>query len=95
VQARVAVINSVRFTLKSLGYRVSNPSSESFHKLVMDEVPQSVRALIAPGVASIAELTARIKALELSILRWPRNTHRRSPFSRSTGWDQSHRSILC
>ncbi|HEY5706563.1 MAG TPA: IS110 family transposase [Terrimicrobiaceae bacterium] len=69
VRARVAVINSVRFTLKSLGYRVSNPSSERFHKLVMEEVPGSVGALIAHGVASIAELTARIKALEVSIAR--------------------------
>ena len=67
VRARVAVINSVRFTLKSLGYRVSNPSNERFHKVVVDEVPDSVRALIAHGVASIAELTARIKALEISI----------------------------
>src|SRR4029077_4312170 len=69
VRARVAVISSVRFTLKSLGYRVSNPSNERFHKVVLDEVPDSVRALIAHGVASIAELTARIKALELSIAR--------------------------
>ena len=69
VRARVAVINSVRFTLKSLGYRVSNPSNERFHKSVLCEVPESVRALIAPGVASIAELSARIKALEISIAR--------------------------
>ena len=66
VRARVALINSVRFTLKSLGYRVSNPSSERFHKLVVEELPESVRALIAHSVASIAELTARIKALEIS-----------------------------
>ena len=69
VRTRVAVINSVRFSLKSLGYRVSNPSNERFHKVVLAEVADSVRALIAHGVASIAELTARIKALELSIGR--------------------------
>jgi transposase len=69
VRARVAVINSIRFTLKSLGYRVSNPSNERFHKSVLYEVPESVRTLIAPGVASIAELSARIKALEISIAR--------------------------
>src|SRR4029453_16696911 len=33
VRARVALINAVRFTLKSLGYAVSNPSSERFPKL--------------------------------------------------------------
>jgi transposase len=70
VRARVAVINCVRFTLKSMGYRVSNPSSKCFHKVVLYEVPESVRTLIAPGVASIAELTARIKVLEVSIARF-------------------------
>ena len=35
VRARVAVINSVRFTLKSLGYSAPNPSSERFHKVIM------------------------------------------------------------
>ena len=30
VRARVALINSVRFTLKSLGYNVPKPSSERF-----------------------------------------------------------------
>jgi transposase len=69
VRARVAVINSVCFTLKSMGYRVSNPSSKCFHKVVLYEVPESVRTLIAPGVASIAELSARIKVLEVSIAR--------------------------
>lgn len=69
MRARVALVNSVRFTLKSLGYRVSNPSSERFHKLVVEELPESVRALIVHSVASIAELTARIKALEISIAR--------------------------
>ena len=67
VRARVAVINSVRFTLKSLGYRVRNASSARFHKVVMEEVPESVREMITPSVQALAELTARIKMLELEI----------------------------
>src|SRR6266576_7037878 len=67
VRARVAVINSVRFTLKSLGYTVPNPSSARFHKVVMEEVPESVREMITPSVQALAELTARIKMLELEI----------------------------
>src|SRR6266516_58925 len=67
VRARVAVINSVRFTLKSLGYTVRNPSSERFHKVVMEEVPETVREMIMPSVQALAELTARIKMLELEI----------------------------
>ena len=39
VRARVALINSVRFTLKSLGYTVDNPSSERFHKVVGEKAP--------------------------------------------------------
>ena len=69
VRARVALINAVRFTLKSLGYPVSNPSSERFHKLVLSEVPESIGEMIAHNVAAIAELTQRIKALDISISR--------------------------
>jgi transposase len=67
VRARVGLINSVRFSLKSLGYTVRNPSSERFHKTVMEEVPEALRQMIAPSVQALAELTARIKTLELEI----------------------------
>ena len=69
VRARVALSNAVRFTLTSLGYPVSNPSSERFHKIVLKEVPESIGEMIAPNVAAIAELTQRIKALDISISR--------------------------
>jgi transposase len=67
VRARVGLINSVRFTLKSLGYNVRNPSSERFHKIAMEEVPEAVCQMIAPSVQALAELTARIKTIELEI----------------------------
>lgn len=82
VRARVAVINSVRFTLKSLGYAVANPSSERFHKLVMDEVPEALRQMIAPSVAVLAELSARIKVLEREICDLAHNKYPQ------TGWLQ-------
>jgi transposase len=63
----VAVINSVRFTLKSLGYSVRNPSSERFHKVAMEGLPAALCQMIAPSVAALEELTARIKALEAEI----------------------------
>ena len=37
VRTRVNLINAVRFTLKSLGHAVRNPSSESFHKNVLTD----------------------------------------------------------
>lgn len=69
VRSRVSLITAVRFTLKSLGYRVSNPASERFHKTVGLELPPSCQELIAPMIAAIESLTARIKDLERSITR--------------------------
>src|SRR6266850_3813126 len=67
VRARVALINSVRFTLKSLGYKVANPSSERFHKVVGEGLPEALCQMIAPTVQALAVLTARIKVLEREI----------------------------
>jgi transposase len=67
VRARVALINSVRFTLKSLGYTVRNPSSERFHKVAGEGLPEALRQVIAPNVQALAELTARIKELDREI----------------------------
>ena len=67
VRARVAMINSVRFSLKSLGYGVSNPSSYRFHKVAMESLPEVVREMIAPSVQALAELSARIAVLEREI----------------------------
>src|SRR6516162_4208139 len=67
VRARVALINSVRFSLKSLGYAVSNPSSERFHKVAMERLPERVQQMIAPSVQALAELSMRIAVLEHEI----------------------------
>lgn len=67
VRARVALINSVRFTLKSLGYTVRNPASERFHKVVGEGLPETLCQMIAPSVQALAELTTRIKVLEREI----------------------------
>ncbi len=80
VRARVALINSVRFTLKSLGYAVRNPSSERFHKVVMEGLPNELCRMIEPNVQALAELTARIKVLdrEINLLaktKYPQSAH--------------------
>ena len=67
VRARVSLINSVRFSLKSLGYSVRNPSSERFHKVAMERLPEAVREMISPSVQALAELSARIKLHEREI----------------------------
>src|SRR5437667_6711748 len=63
VRVRVGLINSLRFTLKSLGYTIANPSTERFHKVVWETLPEAVRQMISPSVETLAELSARITAL--------------------------------
>jgi len=67
VRARVGLINSLRFTLKSLGYTMANPSTECFHKVVQRALPESVVQMIAPSVQAIEELSLRIKLLDREI----------------------------
>jgi transposase len=68
VRARVGVITSLRFTLKSLGYKLSNPSTERFHKVIQGQVPESLGRIIAPSVEVLEELSLRIKLLEREII---------------------------
>lgn len=67
VRARVGVINSIRFTLKSLGYTVPASSSERFHKVIKAALPAALREVIAPSVQVVEELSLRIKILEREI----------------------------
>lgn len=75
VRSRVALINAIRFTLRSLGHEVSNPSSARFHKTVVAEVPESCRAAIEPTVSALEVLTAKIKELEASLAQLARERY--------------------
>src|SRR4030095_8999172 len=68
VRARVGLINSLRFTLKSLGYTIANPSTERFHKVIEGQIPDSVSTFIAPSVRVLEELSLRIKLLDREII---------------------------
>jgi transposase len=63
----VGLINSLRFTLKSLGYTLANPSTERFHKVIQSALPESVVQMIAPSMQAIEELSLRIKLLDREI----------------------------
>ena len=67
VRARVGVINSIRATIKSLGYSVPPSSSERFHKVIQAALPAALREIIAPSVRALEELSLRIKVLERQI----------------------------
>ena len=68
VRTRVNLINTVRFTLKSLGHRVSNPSSEAFHKSILTAVPADCLPVVQPVLAVRTLLTEQIKTLERDLV---------------------------
>ena len=68
VRTRVNLINTVRFTLKSLGHVVSNPSSEAFHKNIVTAVPADCLPVVRPVLAVLALLTEKIKTLERGLI---------------------------
>ncbi|MEQ9569260.1 MAG: IS110 family transposase [Longimicrobiales bacterium] len=66
VEARTALINHVRSSVKAVGSRLPACSTESFHWKVEDQVPEELQPALIPVIDTIAELTARIREME----RW-------------------------
>ncbi len=68
VRTRVNLINTVRFTLKSLGYPVRNPASESFHKIVLTEVPAECLSVVQSVLTLLGQITEQIKTMERELV---------------------------
>ncbi len=69
VRTRVNLINAVRFTLKSLGHPMRNPSSESFHKTVLEDIPADCLPVIQPLITVLVQVTEQIKGMERELVR--------------------------
>lgn len=67
VRRRRDIINTIRGTLKALGWRVSNPDSARFHKVVLKQVPAEQHEIIAPCVKVLALLSQEIKGYDKMI----------------------------
>lgn len=67
VRSRTQLINHVRGTVKSFGYRLPKCSAQSFHKKVRDQLPPELAETLGPVVETIASLTERIKGCERRI----------------------------
>jgi transposase len=69
VKTRTALINFVRGQVKSLGYRLSSCSTESFHRKVFDEIPTELGLALRPVVRTIGMITVRIDFFDAAIER--------------------------
>ena len=61
IRSRTQMINHVRGTVKSFGYRLPKCSTGSFHKKVPAELPSELAEALGPIVETIGSLTEKIK----------------------------------
>jgi transposase len=66
VESRTKLINSIRGTMKSLGYRIPSCPAESFHKKTWP-IPDAIRSEIKLMMDIISSLSVSIKTLEKKI----------------------------
>jgi transposase len=76
VRSRTQMINHVRGTVKSFGYRLPKCSTPSFHKKVPGQLPSELAEVLGPIVETIGSLTEKIKDYdrrieELAAERYP------------------------
>ena len=96
VRTRVNLINAIRFTLKSLGHSVRNPSSESFHKTVLADIPADCLPVIQPLLTVLVQVTEQIKEMERDLVqRSKKSIPPPSGSSRSPAWARSPPCASC
>lgn len=70
VKVRTMLINQVRGTVKSFGFRLLGCSSKSFARGASKALPQSLKAALEPLVAVIADLSERIRGFDRDLEAW-------------------------
>jgi transposase len=69
VRSRTQLVNHVRSSVKTFGYRLPSTSTPAFHRKVRDLVPAELRSALDPLLDMIAELTKKISSLDREISR--------------------------
>ncbi len=67
VKNRSNLINHVRSSVKSLGCRLPSCSTESFHRQVVDDLPDEIRGTLEPVVQIIGQISTQIKEFDKQI----------------------------
>lgn len=67
IRSRTQMINHVRGTVKSFGYRLPKCSTPSFHKKVPGQLPSELAEVLGPIVETVGSLTEKIKDYERRI----------------------------
>jgi transposase len=70
VKARTMLINQVRGTVKSFGFRLPGCSSKSFARGALKALPPELKAALEPLLEVIADLSERIRGFDQDIEAW-------------------------
>lgn len=85
VGARTKLVNHVRGTVKSFGFRLPKCNAESFHRKVREHVPQVLAPALEPLLETIASLTARIRGYERVLESLSRDLYPQTALLRQVG----------
>ena len=69
VEARTKLVNALRGTIKSLGYRMPKHGAQSLGLAHLSEVPEELRVVARPLLGAVGELTERIRACDKQVER--------------------------
>jgi transposase len=69
VEARTKLVNALRCTIKSLGYRLPRHDAKSLGPATLPEVPEELRTAARPMLGAIGALTERIEAYDKQVER--------------------------
>ena len=67
VETRTKLINHVRGTAKSFGYRLGSSSGEAFATMAQQQLPAELRPMLDPVLLQIAHATAQLKVYQQQI----------------------------
>ena len=67
VGTRTKLVNHVRATVKSLGYRLPACSARAFHRRVAEHLPEPLRPALRPVLETIASLSAQIREYDAKL----------------------------
>jgi transposase len=67
VEARTKLVNHVRGAVKSMGARLPSCSTRSFHDSAPEHIPEALKAILAPHLKVIKELSAEIASHDKAV----------------------------
>ena len=70
IKVRTLLVNQVRGTVKSFGFRLPGCSAKSFAQKVLPSLPATLKAALEPLLAVIADLSERIHSFDRDVEAW-------------------------